>query len=213
MLMVYLLSQQGTNSWHQMPCRFRAVELGRPPEKRHEMQIEIPNHIFCRYLFESMGIDLPLTPQEIDRVFWDAAAPGVPTEGISGFLRFLAEHGIRTGVISNISYCGAALAERIGTLLPNHGFEFILATSDYIFRKPNPRIFDLALEKAELQPQEVWYIGDNYDCDIFGARNAGMYPVWYTGALRGKPIVEDEVLTVTHWRELEKMIQNLEEYK
>ncbi len=27
------------------------------------------------------------------------------------------------------------------------------------FRKPNKRIFDLALEKAELQPDEVWYIG------------------------------------------------------
>lgn len=28
-----------------------------------------------------------------------------------------------------------------------------------------------------------WYIGDQYDCDIVGARNAGLFPVWYTGAI------------------------------
>ncbi|MDE7309455.1 MAG: HAD hydrolase-like protein [Lachnospiraceae bacterium] len=36
---------------------------------------------------------------------------------------------------------------------------------------------------AQLKPEETWYIGDNYECDIVGARNAGLFPVWYTRRL------------------------------
>lgn len=71
--------------------------------------------------------------------------------------------------------------ERINKLLPENTFEFIVTSSDFMFRKPNKRIFDLALEKAELQPDEVWYIGDQYECGVQGSLNAGLQPVWYIG--------------------------------
>ena len=49
-------------------------ELGRfDPEKRHLFQVEVPNHMFTKYLYESQGIEIPLSPEEIDSVFWDAA--------------------------------------------------------------------------------------------------------------------------------------------
>ena len=80
------------------------VELGRGDiTKRHLFQIEVPNHMFTAYLYGSLGIELSLTPQQIDRVFWDAASPGTPTDGIEDFLAFLKEQKIQTGVISNIS--------------------------------------------------------------------------------------------------------------
>ena len=50
------------------------------PEQRHLFQIEIPNSMFEPYLYESLGIEIALSNSEIDRIFWDAAAPGVPTE-------------------------------------------------------------------------------------------------------------------------------------
>ena len=66
------------------------LELGRfDPEKRHLFQIEIPNTMFTPYLYESLGIKIALSNSEIDTVFWNAAAPGVPTEGIREFLRYL----------------------------------------------------------------------------------------------------------------------------
>ncbi|MBO5336399.1 MAG: HAD-IIIA family hydrolase [Lachnospiraceae bacterium] len=178
-------------------------ELGRfDPLRRHLFQVEVPNHMFTAYLYESMGIELSLSPKEIDKVFWDAAAPGVPTEGIGDFLAFLKKQGIRTGVISNISYCGEAVKERISSVIPSHEFEFILATSEYMYRKPHKRIFELALEKANLSPEEVWYIGDQYECDIVGARNAGIFPVWYIGAIDLPYSEKEDVLTIRKWKEL-----------
>ena len=177
------------------------------PEKRHLFQIEIPNTMFTPYLYESQGIEIALSNSEIDTVFWNAAAPGVPTEGIKDFLGYLKNKGIRTGVISNISYAPSVVAERINRLLPENAFEFIITSSNYIFRKPNKRIFDLALEKAELQPDEVWYIGDQYECDVKGALYAGLLPIWYIGAI-DLPYTEDtNILTVKTWNEIERYME------
>ncbi len=183
-------------------------ELGKyDPEKRHLFQIEIPNTMFTPYLYESQGIEIALSNAEIDTVFWNAAAPGVPTEGIKDFLGYLKNNGIRTGVISNISYDPSVVAERINRLLPENTFEFIITSSNYIFRKPNKRIFELALEKAGLQPDEVWYIGDQYECDVKGSLRAGMLPVWYIGAI-DLPYTEDKnILTVTDWNELRRRME------
>ncbi len=183
-------------------------ELGKyDPERRHLFQIEIPNTMFTPYLYESQGIEIALSNAEIDTVFWNAAAPGVPTEGIKDFLGYLKNNGIRTGVISNISYDPSVVAERINRLLPENTFEFIITSSNYIFRKPNKRIFELALEKAGLQPDEVWYIGDQYECDVKGSLRAGMLPVWYIGAI-DLPYTEDKnILTVTDWNELRRRME------
>jgi putative hydrolase of the HAD superfamily len=177
------------------------------PEKRHLFQIEIPNTMFTPYLYESQGIDIALSNSEIDTVFWNAAAPGMPTEGIKDFLQYLKNKGIRTGVISNISYASSVVAERINRLLPENAFEFIITSSNYIFRKPNKRIFDLALEKAGLEPDEVWYIGDQYECDVKGALYAGLLPIWYIGAI-DLPYTEDtNILTVKTWNEIERYME------
>lgn len=164
-------------------------------------------------LYESQGIEISLSNSEIDTVFWNAAAPGTPTEGIKDFLDYLKNKGIRTGVISNISYNPSVVAERINRLLPDNTFEFIITSSNFLFRKPNKRIFDLALEKAQLRPDEVWYIGDQYECDVKGSLNAGMFPIWYIGALDLPYTVEEvhsldkNILTVTDWNELRQRME------
>lgn len=172
---------------------------------------EVHEHIFNRYFYESLGISFSLSPVETERIFWDAAAPGVVTEGIADFLAFLRTDGIRSGVISNISFSEIVLKERIARLLPDNDFEFIIASSEYVFRKPHRRIFDLALTKADLTAGEVWYIGDNYDCDIIGAQNAGIFPVRYKGALRSGADKQDDsdILSVFSWSELKELIMNL----
>ena len=182
--------------------------LGRfDPKKKHLFQIEIPSQMFSKYLYESLGISIDLSPVEIDRIFWDAASPGRPTDGIMEFLRYLKEQDIRTGVISNITYCQKVVAERINHLIPENDFEFIIATSEYMFRKPNKRIFDLALEKAGLSAEDVWYIGDQYEADIVGAGNAGLHSVWYQRAIDMDFEKRDDVFTIESWNELKIMME------
>ncbi|MBR4732582.1 MAG: HAD-IIIA family hydrolase [Lachnospiraceae bacterium] len=184
-------------------------EIGRfDPGKRHLFQYEMPNRMFSRFLYESQGIEIDLSPEECDTVFWDAAAPGKPTEGIREFLSFLRENQIRTAVLSNISYSGKAVERRIRECIPDHEFEFLIATSEYLYRKPNRHIFELALEKAELRSEEVWYVGDQYRCDVEGAKGAGLFPIWYIGSIDLKYEPADDVMTIKSWQELKKYMQN-----
>ena len=180
------------------------------PEKTSEVLVEIPSAMFSRYLYTSQGIKLSIGSEDIDRIFWDAAAPGEATEGIQDFLSFLEKENIRTGVISNISFCGKVVEERIYSCIPDHTFDFIIASSEYMYRKPHRRIFDLALEMAGLSPEEVWFVGDDYECDIVGARNAGMFPVYYIGALDLPLREDDSVMKIKHWEELKEVLSMYE---
>jgi len=141
--------------------------------------LEFHNHKFQRMLYEYLEIDIPLEPDEIEQIFWDNAAPGEKMSDIDKVISYINENKIRSGVISNISFSGDSLAERINKNFPNNKFEFIIASSEYIVRKPDPMIFELAIKKANLKPEEIWFCGDNVYYDIAGANSAGMFPVWY----------------------------------
>ena len=191
--------------WAERKAIYR--DMGRVgTDWRYKILMETPNYMQMNLLFESLGIEIDLPPEAMDRMLWDATSPGTPTEGIEDFLSYLSENGIRTGVVSNIAYSSRTVAERIQRLSPGHRFEFSLAASDYIFRKPNARFFRLALEKAELKPEDVWYIGDSYLCDVVGSRNAGMFPVWYKGCA-ADPNGEDDALTVSSWTQLRQLME------
>ena len=43
--------------------------------------------------------------------------------------------------------------------------------------KPDPKIFDRAMELSDTTPEKMIYVGDNYYADILGANNAGLQPV------------------------------------
>lgn len=178
------------------------------PEGEKHYRFEVHGHPFQRYLYEYLGIDLGMGMLETEEIFWDAAAPGRPADGMPELLAFLRAHGIRTGVVSNISFSGEALERRLMRGFPEHRFDFILASSEYVFRKPGRRIFELALRKAGLPPEKVWHCGDNPYCDVEGAYAAGIFPVWYTGNLlraRREPTVP--CLEVTRWEQLLEILR------
>ena len=172
-------------------------------------KIEFHEHQFLKSVNEYLQIEINLSPVEYEKILWDNVAPAHPMPNIKQTLEYLRENNIRTGVISNISFSGEALKNRINDVFPENSFEFMIASSEYIFRKPNKFIFELALKKANLEANEVWYCGDSVDFDIIGANSLGIFPVWYESEIecwyreRGKQIKPDfEHLHIKNWREL-----------
>lgn len=45
--------------------------------------------------------------------------------------------------------------------------------------KPNPKIFNVLLERYNLKPDNAVMIGDSLEKDIIGAKNAGIKSIWY----------------------------------
>lgn len=182
--------------------------------------IEVHQHMFQRMLYAYLDIEIDLSPLEMEQVFWENASYGKAMPYIKEVLDYLHEHHIRTGVISNTSFSGDALTARLNRLLPNNHFEFIIPSSEYIYRKPNPIIFEIALKKAKLPADKVWFCGDNLKCDILGAHAAHLFPVWYENypadsylsPKRNEPYVDDidfDHLHITNWIELNNILETL----
>ena len=169
-----------------------------------------------RMALEFWGLELSVSLEEADALNWEESAPCRPMPGAAALLAYLRAAGIRTGVISNICISGAGLAARLGRLLPAHSFEFVLASSEYGIRKPVPLLFELALRRAGLAAEDVWFCGDNVTADIEGAAGVGIFPVWYQGAARlglnGAGNVRAPAcphLRLDDWSELPPLLQSL----
>ncbi len=57
-------------------------------------------------------------------------------------------------------------------------FEVILVSDEVGWRKPNPVIFELALERLGVEPGEALFVGDRIDIDVAGAKSVGMGAAW-----------------------------------
>ena len=55
-----------------------------------------------------------------------------------------------------------------------HLIDFLITSEEAGKEKPNIEIFNLALLKMKLKPNDVIMIGDSYKKDIIGAKNAGI---------------------------------------
>lgn len=186
-----------------------------------ENRLEIHNYQFQNYIYEYFGLKFDCDAQTLDSLFWETAAPGFPTEGIQEFLDYLYEHGVVTGVVSNLNFSGRTLADRINKGIPHHHFQFILASSEYVFRKPSPRIYQMAMKKAGISPENTWFVGDNPLCDVDGPARLGVASVWYQGAPGDTDAYADVKFytpefphfRVSNWKELREMLCCIQEGK
>ena len=59
----------------------------------------------------------------------------------------------------------------------NFKFDFILSSEDAKCYKPNPKIFNILLEKYHINSQNCWYVGDKEFDDVIGSSSVGIQPI------------------------------------
>jgi putative hydrolase of the HAD superfamily len=177
---------------------------------RDQQLLEMSCQSFDRYIYEYHGVKLIRPLAELERVFWDVAFTWTPTEGILNLFEYMDNAGIRKGIISNISFTGDLLRHELSKQMPDVSFDFIIASVDYCFRKPSPRLFELALKKAGLSCSEVWYAGDRHEYDVKGAVASKLHPVWYnTCGVAEEAACDISCLKVTNWADLIGILERL----
>lgn len=182
--------------------------FGKHIESVRKIGYDISGQVGNRVLYEYLGIEFSLTPLEHEIVFWNAASAGAIMPDADKMIDYINSKGIRSAIISNLLWSRDALTERLNRLIPNNQFEFVMTSSDYLFRKPNRMLFEIALHKAGLDAKDVWYCGDNPQADVEGSAQVGIYPVWYdnnTGRDKdrsNKITTSCEHLHIHEWSEL-----------
>jgi len=61
----------------------------------------------------------------------------------------------------------------------NSYFDIVIISEEAGFSKPDKRIFDLALNKLNVRPEEALFVGDDLEKDIGGCQNAGIKGIWF----------------------------------
>jgi HAD superfamily hydrolase (TIGR01549 family) len=104
---------------------------------------------------------------------WFLEEDAIPT------LETLISCGFRLGIISNTSddMNVQRIVDRWG-LRPF--FETIITSAAFGIRKPDPRIFQLALRNFGIHPNAAAMVGDTLEADVLGANQSGIYSIWIT---------------------------------
>ena len=148
---------------------------------------------FRRLLVEARMADADRVAPELARTYRSAYETGwqaVP--GAAPLLAALKARGVRTAIVTNnvteeqrlkLQFC------RLADLVDE------LVTSEEVgVQKPDPRIFQVALERLGARADEAVMVGDAWATDIEGARAAGVRPIWLNrlGAVRIDPGVRGD---------------------
>ena len=101
----------------------------------------------------------------------------VAEEGLRELLEGFKDRGLILGLISNTFIPGEVLdrhlrQENLLDVLPVRVY-----SCDVQYRKPDPNIFIIALERAGLLPEETLFVGDSLWADVDGANRTGMISV------------------------------------
>jgi len=149
-------------------AQFRARQAGSDGDRRFS---------YFGVILEALGVssaarDLILAELGAENArasLWRVMHPDTPR--VIGDLR---ARGFTLGVVSNAD-------GRVAAALVAHGtagyFSAVVDSHVVGVEKPDARIFLIALEACGAQPSESVYVGDIYEIDVRGARNAGMTPV------------------------------------
>lgn len=110
--------------------------------------------------------------------FWNSNFPKCfsrDTERINTVIK-LQEH-VKTAIITN----GSVQVQRakITETKLNELFKVIIISDEVGIQKPDPKIFELALNKIDVLPENALFVGDNLKKDIGGCQSAGIRGIWF----------------------------------
>ena len=99
-----------------------------------------------------------------------------PMDGAIEALDLMKSLGLRLAVVTN----GIAdtQREKLERFRLTERFEHIFIDTEIGYSKPDPRIFEYALDKMNLNAEDVWMIGDNIRWDVGGPQAIGITGVW-----------------------------------
>ena len=161
---------------------------------RDEELIETPAPVVLRKTLAAFGYPVVSDEQvrealaalyAVSQAHWLVEDDAVST------LAALRQRGYQIGLISNAGY-----DEDVQILIDKSGLrpylDYVVSSAACGFRKPHPRIFELALKSLDVPASAAVMVGDFLAADVLGANSLGMGSVWITR--RADPVVSKDLL-------------------
>lgn len=113
----------------------------------------------------------------------------------------------KIGIVANQNLGSKERLDKLGLL---KYIDLVIASAEEGVTKPDLRIFQIALNRANCKPEEAVMVGDRIDNDIIPANKIGMKTVWikqgFGGYSEPKEIEELPDYTINNLKELLKLL-------
>ena len=143
------------------------------PEQTNEAYRELDERTFSS-LYPDENHAEAVRFSKLVRKRWPELESEIPLEvypDVEPTLTKLAKDDYFLGLISNAPPNTGRVVEVLGL---RKYLGSVVISGDVGYSKPNPEIFNIALREAGVNPTDALYVGDFYEADIVGARNAGI---------------------------------------
>lgn len=127
----------------------------------------------------------PLFPHayQMENCYWNTLIQYAQLEkGIVNLIKTLKERGYFVGIGTNMTANWQFVKlEKFGI---GKYIDAMVTSEEVSCEKPNVKLFEVCLEKANVNPEQCVFIGDSIKNDIKGAEQIGMKTILYTGCLK-----------------------------
>jgi putative hydrolase of the HAD superfamily len=130
-------------------------------------------HEVYELLLADLGVDRPELVDVVYRAFTDLSNYAL-FDDVKPVLEELRGSGLLLGVVSNFEEWLDGLLEAVGV---RSTFDVRVISGIEGIEKPDPRIFEIAMERAGVEPSRSVYVGDNPEFDVDPALAVGMFAV------------------------------------
>ena len=175
--------------------RYEGASLSEEDSERFWM------HLYRRLLKELGVVDEGLARRLFET--FSSSASYKLFDDVLPTLNAIDEAGYRMGLISNFERW---LEEMLVELEVGHHFEPAIISGIAGVEKPDPAIYELALEKAGVPPENAVHVGDSPGMDVEPAASLGIRGILIDRSNRYK---ESEHLRVTSLEEIPPLLGNL----
>ena len=150
-------------------------------KESRQTQREVNFETVLRYLFFKFNIEIEgkTTWEQILTVYYNVihgvrlVYPEVKTT-----LETLSESEVRMGIISNTTNPEFIKDKELRKTGLIQFFEFTIFSSATPYRKPHPSIFNAAISRLNVDPENILFVGDDLKMDVMGAQSVGMPTAW-----------------------------------
>ena len=134
----------------------------------------------------TLDVDPGEVPRDLGQRFLAARLEYLaPFPGALEALRRLRADGVRLALVTNGE--AAAQRQKIGKFRLADEVDTVLVEGELGFGKPDPRVFDLALDRLECEVGDAWIVGDDLEWEVAGGRRYGLASVWVNARKRELP--------------------------
>lgn len=186
----------------------RFAEEKSTEEKEEHLADDALSFLLQFYGYPASRMDPQVLKQAVDIFYAPEMTAWRLAAGAKQVLEALRADGCKLALLANYN-CDRVFQRTIDYLGLRPYFDVCLCSAAVEYRKPDPRFFQIVLDRWDVLPYEVVVVGDSLVDDVQGGLELGALTAWVNGAT--SPQVEQQNQLVVQQVQPDAVVHNLAE--